>query len=57
MDEFEKIYNMTYEQAALIIGDIPIVPIGKDWNYSVAEYQTAKMYAIKILLDLANKKE
>lgn len=54
MDEFEKIYNMTYEQAALIIGDISIVPTHDD-NYSISEYQIAKMYAIKLLLEAAKK--
>ena len=54
MDDFEKIYNMTYEQAALIIGDLSVVPSADD-NYSISEYQIAKMYAIKLLLEAAKK--
>lgn len=54
MDNFEKIYDMTYEQAAYIIGDIPINP-SEDDNYTINEYQTAKMYAIKLLLEAAKK--
>ena len=48
MDKYEKAFAMTYAEAARIILDIPIY--GKDYYYSIPEYQAAKALAVQALL-------
>lgn len=49
--EARNIFEMTNEEASIIIGNIPVYPIYPGDDYSVAEYQWAKSMAIKALLD------
>lgn len=47
--ETKNIFEMTNEEASIIIGNIPVYPIYPGDDYSVAEYQWAKSMAIKAL--------
>lgn len=47
MDNYEKNFGMTYEEAIKVILDIPIY--GNDYSYDISKYQTAKALAIHAL--------
>ena len=48
---------MTYEEAMIIIGNIPIYEKTMDGCYTVAEYQEAKMMAINALYEVQKHEE
>ena len=47
--ESKNIFEMTNEEASIIIGNIPVYPTYPGDDYSIAEYQWAKSMAIQAL--------